>query len=251
MNIFFDESQLTRMLEDFYGLSGIRAGVVGQDGREIWAGGSVSACAQAGSRCADCAERPTEGVRFFYCRVGARMAVLPIRFGDHSAPLAWLYAGPFLDSADPEVSHLRRLSREERAACAGMLEVLADSVRHRGLIQTAGETDLQRLERFLDAHYMDKLTLASVPAQLHIGRTRLCALAKQLSGGQTLFHMIAQRRIARAKELLIQSDRPISAVAEAVGISDYNYFSKVFRNAVGATPSEFRKRAHGGRNAKD
>ncbi len=34
---------------------------------------------------------------------------------------------------------------------------------------------------------------------------------------------------------------PISAVGETVGISDYNYFSKVFRSATGMTPSAFRK----------
>ncbi len=36
---------------------------------------------------------------------------------------------------------------------------------------------------------------------------------------------------------------PISAVAEEVGISDYNYFSKVFRSMTGTTPSAFRKKA--------
>ena len=247
MNIFFDEKQLMRLLGDFRALSGIRVGVVGQDGREFWTDAPMSPCARTGRRCAGCAERPTgESARFFRCRTGACMAVLPIRIGGQSAPLAWLYAGPFLNDTDVEAPQLRKLNREEQAACSRMMEVLAECVRGRGLIRTGEETDLQRLEQFLDAHYMDKLTLASVSAQLHIGRTRLCALAKQLSGGHTLFHMIAQRRIARAKELLIQSDRPVSAVAEAVGISDYNYFSKVFRTAVGMTPSEFRKQAHGG-----
>ena len=41
--------------------------------------------------------------------------------------------------------------------------------------------------------------------------------------------------------MLVQSSMPISAVAEAVGISDYNYFSKVFRSMTGTTPSAFRK----------
>lgn len=41
------------------------------------------------------------------------------------------------------------------------------------------------------------------------------------------------------------SSLPISAVAEQVGISDYNYFSKVFRTMTGTTPSAFRKQARG------
>ena len=55
--------------------------------------------------------------------------------------------------------------------------------------------------------------------------------------------MIAQRRVDAAKILLSHSSAPISAVAEAVGISDYNYFSKVFRSFTGMTPSMFRKKA--------
>ena len=39
----------------------------------------------------------------------------------------------------------------------------------------------------------------------------------------------------------MQSSLPISAIGEMVGISDYNYFSKVFRSATGVTPSTFRK----------
>ena len=111
------------------------------------------------------------------------------------------------------------------------------------MIQSAEQSDLQRLERYLDQHYMEKLSLAQLSRQLHIGRTKLCALAKELSGGHTLSWLIAQRRIEAAKRLLIQSGMPVSAVAEAVGISDYNYFSKVFRSVAGVTPSQFRKNA--------
>ena len=92
---------------------------------------------------------------------------------------------------------------------------------------------------------MEKLSLESISEQLHIGRTKLCSVAKELSGGYTLSYLIAQRRINAAKRLLLQSSLPISAIAEAVGISDYNYFSKVFRSVTGTTPSAFRKSVRG------
>ncbi|MDE6899652.1 MAG: hypothetical protein K2P15_01120, partial [Oscillospiraceae bacterium] len=50
------------------------------------------------------------------------------------------------------------------------------------------------------------------------GRTKLCRLAKELSGGETLFHLIAQRRTNAVKSLLLQNDLPISAAAKAVCI---------------------------------
>ncbi len=111
------------------------------------------------------------------------------------------------------------------------------------MILSAEQSDLEKLKLYLDQHYMEKLSLSSISRALHIGRTKLCALAKELSGGSTLSQLIAQRRIYAAKRLLLQSTLPISAVAEEVGISDYNYFTKVFRSVTGMTPSSFRKSA--------
>ena len=125
----------------------------------------------------------------------------------------------------------------ELRSYADTLEALSAYIRLEGMIQSAEHSDLERLELYLDQHYMEKLSLASVSRQLHIGRTKLCALAKELSGGRTLSWLIAQRRIEAAKRLLLQSSLPISAVAEEVGIGDYNYFSKVFRSLTGVTPS--------------
>ena len=127
-------------------------------------------------------------------------------------------------------------------ACSELLEALAAYIQLKGMISIAGQTDLQKLELYLDQHYMEKLSLASVSAQLHIGRTKLCRLAKELSGGRTLTWLIARRRIEEAKALLIQSDLPIAAIAEAVGISDYNYFSRVFRSLTGTTPRNYREK---------
>ena len=273
MSAVLDGERLFRLLSDFSAMTGIRMAVVDRDGRSICSGGlparfcTLVASCGGDARCAACAEREAgEDVCTFRCHAGVRTAVFPIRFGAQAAPLAWLRCGPFLDDAPMEEQWmrtrdaldwftgdvaalrsaflgLRRLDRDQQAACVGMLDALADCLLHRDWIGAAGETDLQRLDRFLDEHYMEKLTLTSISAQLHIGRTRLCALAKELSGGRTLLAMISERRIDRAKALLAQSDSPVSAVAEAVGISDYNYFSKVFRAAVGVTPSEFRRRA--------
>ena len=136
----------------------------------------------------------------------------------------------------------KQYSNKELRAYADLLEVMAAYINLQGIIRATEYSDLQKLETYLNQHYMEKLSLATISADLNIGRTKLCALAKQLSGGNTLSHMISQRRVDAAKILLSHSSAPISAVAEAVGISDYNYFSKVFRSFTGMTPSMFRKK---------
>ena len=132
-------------------------------------------------------------------------------------------------------------SRQEFQACTATLEALSAYIQLKGMTLAAEQTDLQKLERYLDQHYVEKLSLESISDHLHIGRTKLCSLAKELSGGHTLSHLIAQRRINVAKQLLRQSRLPISGAAEAAGSSGYNYFSKVFRSVTGTTPSALRK----------
>ena len=285
MSVLYDGERLSGLTAGLHTLSGIRVRVLDGDGRTLCESGprdpfceQIASCAEGRRRCASCALQairesgPESGTYFYRCHAGACGVALPVRSGDRPAPLAYLSAGPFLiDLALDEqwaraqsalgwfsgeasalrraFLRLRRCSTAERSALSGVLEALADSIRLRGLVQAAGETNLQRLEHYLDEHYMDKLSLASVSAQLHIGRTKLCALAKELSGGQTLFYLICQRRMQAAKDLLVQSDMTVSAIAEAVGVSDYNYFSKIFRKATGVSPSEFRRQVRRGMDA--
>jgi len=49
-------------------------------------------------------------------------------------------------------------------------------------------------------------------------------------------------RIDRAKSLLVQSDLPISVIAERTGFGDDAYFCKMFRESTGATPRAFREK---------
>ena len=207
---------------------------------------------------------PVKGFQFYRCHAGICEAVMPLF--DQKRPLAYLIFGCFLDDSplegqwdntralvadwwpgDLEALHgaflqFQQYTQEEIQAYAETLEALSSYIRLKGMIQAAERTDLQKLELHLDQHYMEKLSLEIISGELHIGRTKLCRLAKELSGGQTLSHLIAQRRISAAKTLLIQSDLPISSVAEAVGISDYNYFSRIFRSITGLTPRDFRKK---------
>ena len=136
---------------------------------------------------------------------------------------------------------MRQLSRPEMNAYGEILEALALYIRQEGMIRSAEYTDLQKLELYLDEHYMEPLSLGRISSDLHVGTTKLCALAKKLSGGSTLTRIIAERRVAAAKELLTKTDAPVAAVAEKVGFSDYNYFTKIFRSVTGMTPSAYRK----------
>lgn len=278
MNVRFDEKQLLQLITNLYILTGMAANILDPQGRDIRLFQdhppfcrAVNANEEGHRRCVNCDAwkvrhyTAEKGFQFYRCHAGICEAVMPLY--DKNRPLAYLIFGCFLDASPIERQwqasralldwypggpdrlreaffQLRQYSEQELRAYAELLEALSAYIQLKGMIQPAVQSDLQRLEEYLDLHYMEKLSLSSISEQLHIGRTKLCALAKELSGGRTLSYLIAQRRINAAKLLLLQSSLNISAVAEEVGISDYNYFSKVFRSITGVTPSDFRRGGH-------
>jgi LacI family transcriptional regulator len=91
-------------------------------------------------------------------------------------------------------------------------------------------------------------SLASIEELLHdipISRTTLFRRFKQHLGRSPKEEM-TRIRLARAKELLSETDLPIRVVSERVGYAEAKYFSQVFHEAEGVTPLRFRKEASSG-----
>ena len=278
MNTLFDEEQLRKLIANLNILTGLPANILDPEGRDInlFQGHppfcrAVNDLPEGHERCTNCDRWKTKnytadrGFQFYRCYLGICEAIIPLY--DKKNPLAYLIFGCYLDDTPIQEQweytrarldwwpggpdalkdaffQFRQYSPQEIQAYAETLEALSAYIQLRGMILATEQTDAQKLALYLDEHYMEKLSLDSISRQLHIGRTKLCAIAKELSKGETLSWLIAQRRINAAKRLL-QSNLPISAVAEEVGISDYNYFSKVFRSITGTTPSAYRKKVRG------
>ena len=275
MNILFDEERLRKLIANLNILTGVPANILDLSGRDInlFRGHppfcrAINDLPEGHARCVACDQckirryQAESGFQHYRCHAGICEAVMPLYSKQN--PVAYLAVGCYLDDTPMEEQwaytrslldwwpagpdalkdaffQFRQYSKAEIQAYTETLEALSAYIQLKGMILTAEQTDLQKLELYLEQHYMEKLSLESISQQLHIGRTKLCSLAKELSGGRTLSYLIARRRIEAAKRLLLQSSMPISAVGEQVGISDYNYFSKVFRSATGMTPSAFRK----------
>lgn len=62
--------------------------------------------------------------------------------------------------------------------------------------------------------------------------------------GYTVLEYVKRLRMARARQLLMSTETPITDVASAVGYSDPLYFSRQFRAVNHVSPSQFRARSH-------
>jgi AraC-like DNA-binding protein len=52
---------------------------------------------------------------------------------------------------------------------------------------------------------------------------------------------ITQERLRMARELLRQTDYPVSRVAGSVVYNNLSYFTKIFKRETGMTPQEYRQ----------
>ena len=97
-----------------------------------------------------------------------------------------------------------------------------------------------RLKKYIDEHYMDKLTLQQIAEEIHANGSYLSRLYK-MKTGQNLFEAINKRKLEKAKEYIGQGNK-IYEIAQKVGFDDVSYFSRVFRKYEGCSPREYEKK---------
>ncbi len=98
--------------------------------------------------------------------------------------------------------------------------------------------------QFLHEHYSLNITSQTISERFYVNYDYANRLFKRYIG-QSIHDYLNTIRIHRAKQLLLSGAR-ISAVAEAVGIGDPAYFSRLFKKIAGEPPKEYAKRRQEG-----
>lgn len=91
---------------------------------------------------------------------------------------------------------------------------------------------------YLHAHYQEKFSLAALAESVSVSRSECCRFFKQMMH-MTITEYLLEYRLARAADLLENSDMSITEIAEQVGFCDVSYFIKVFRRKTGVTPKRY------------
>lgn len=99
---------------------------------------------------------------------------------------------------------------------------------------------LQRLCDYIEAHLEERLSLDDLAAAAGLHPVYLARLFRR-SFGVPPHQYIQQRRVERAKRLLLSTDQPLTEIALACGFASPSHFSTSFRRLVGCSPSAFRK----------
>ncbi|HZG83717.1 response regulator transcription factor [Paenibacillus sp.] len=91
---------------------------------------------------------------------------------------------------------------------------------------------------YMQKHYADDLTSDSIAGALGISGDHLRHLFKE-EVGRTMLEHLTHVRMEHAKRLLAEGKHKIYEISEMVGYRSSQYFSQVFRKAVGASPNEY------------
>ncbi len=98
---------------------------------------------------------------------------------------------------------------------------------------------------YINAHFAEKVTLGQIAKAADIS-DREALRCFQRSVKMTPFEYLAGRRIQEAADMLAGTNEQIIMIGELCGFSSGSYFGKVFKERMGCSPKEFRKRLGNG-----
>ncbi len=94
------------------------------------------------------------------------------------------------------------------------------------------------VQKYINSHIEDRLPLNEVAAVFGLSPNYLSALFKKTCN-IGFSEYITQKKVARAKTLLLEQDMKIYEVADQLGFESAFYFSKVFKKVEGISPREY------------
>lgn len=102
----------------------------------------------------------------------------------------------------------------------------------------------QKVEKFLQLNLQNPFSTKELEDEMQLNFDYLARCLKKHTGMSPL-NYLHYRRMEEAKKLLFQTNLPIPDIAEHVGIQDYNYFIRIFRQSEGLPPGAFRRERQG------
>ncbi len=100
---------------------------------------------------------------------------------------------------------------------------------------------VEKVKSLIGEKYNDpNLTLQELAEAVCLSPSHLRALFRD-TVGETLADYIAEYRLQKAGEMLIQTEKSVAEIATTAGLSSANYFHNVFRRRFGETPVEYRR----------
>ena len=100
---------------------------------------------------------------------------------------------------------------------------------------------IEKTKQYIEEHLSEEISRKELAEFAGFNQEYLSTLFKKETG-DTLSEYIQKKRLSVAQRLLTQTNLPISLISQNCGYETLSYFSSAFRQKVGVSPREYRKR---------
>lgn len=107
-----------------------------------------------------------------------------------------------------------------------------------------GEKRLKKMLSYIYANYQNDITVEDIARAASISKSECFRCFRSMIGKKPVEYL-NEYRLKRALELLTTTDMQITEVCLACGFGHISYFGKLFREAYGMSPREYRSRYAG------
>ncbi len=203
-----------------------------------------------------------EGVAVQECFFGITQAVFAIR--DEGVTVAYLLCSLGIDqnrcdiktiidktvaldnSLDRETLEealelIPKYSSEIMNSYLGMIKLIARHVESNAQTFADNPTVAELVRRFIDQNLSKKITLSDLSYHFHYSSVTITQSFKR-EYGKTIVEYTTNKRMERAKNLLLSTDKPLAEISLSCGFSDVEYFSRTFKKFFNLSPATWRKK---------
>ncbi len=154
---------------------------------------------------------------------------------------------PHMDRLRSELSAIHRMRGQDIASDVRMTGALylflssLISLRSQAGPQQPHESPLKRAQQYINGNFFDPISVQDIARHAGISRSQLYRLFMRETGLSPIAYLL-KKRIGEACRLFEANGLLVTEAANSVGFSDPLYFSRVFKQLKGTSPSAYRKK---------
>lgn len=156
------------------------------------------------------------------------------KIDDSNGVLRWLCENIYFEFSSRNSKRTELLTYYTKCLILNMVRILENNK------NCALQDSLNFLLEYINKNCSIDISLEQMSNILNISKPYLHKIFKQYTG-VTPLQYLQDTRMSAAKDLLKKTELSIQDVAFKVGYKDQRYFSRIFKNATGLSPSAWRK----------
>ena len=149
----------------------------------------------------------------------------------------------------PDFRHLDRIQRDILDNCrsyddiaAGLLDEIIHHLCNNDKCTKEVKTELvNAIRRYLDENVTKPIGLTDIAEHFGFSQTYIIRVFREAFGTSPIEYLITSKISKSKEQLRFCPEKQVREIAEQLGYSNQYYFSRAFKQAVGVSPTEYRK----------